>query len=121
MNNTSSKQVAAALLEKDGTYTLNGEPVTYADGYQVGGVSPIIVNPTLKEATEWVGRVRNLHRDAEVGSWTDKGMVHLDVTVHRHRLQDAMRAARLWGEEAVWGWSEGESIHPGADRLRLVA
>ena len=111
-----NKQIAAQLLERNGTFTLDGDPVTFDRGFQVGGADHGIVNPTLLQATQWVADVRSdgLNRQDPVtflGSWTDEnGNVYLDVTDHVADYEAAQVLGRLSREKTIWNWQIGRAI-----------
>lgn len=113
---TPSRQIAASLLERDGNYDIDGDPVTFDWGYQVGGVVKSLVNPTLQEATRWVAAQREAIRKSYLrplyfGSWTDKeGNVYLDITDHHQLIGRARTWANVRGEKAIWDWTNGKEI-----------
>lgn len=113
-----SVQIAAQLLEQDGTYTLHGNPVQFGGGYQVGGLAKEAKNLTLNQAAAWVREQIATFDEARqkyfLGSWTDKqGNVYLDVTDHHDNLGRARTVGDIRGEVAIWDWAYNTSVTVG--------
>ena len=108
-----NKQIAAQLLERDGTYSMTGDPQRFSVGFQVGGFAPASINPTLREATQWVALVRSIpdvvgdrFGPLYLGSWTDEnGNVFLDACYLFLNRSLALEQARFNGERAIWDWA----------------
>lgn len=105
--------LAASLLEGDGTYTWNGEPFRPAEGYQVGGLDTFVDPPSVEALAAWLARSPASRGSTQVGSWRDPetGTLYIDVCDHWSDLREALFYARHSGEKAIWNWREGVAIN----------
>ena len=104
----------AELFARDGTFNLGtGEPVTFPKGYQVGGYTTPLVNPTPDAIDGWLFRVKRLQvAPRYVGSWTaPDGTRYIDASQWFEDRAEALNAASVRGEQAIWDWANDESIN----------
>ena len=93
---------------EDGTYSNNGEPVTYANGYQVGLWTK---TTDAENITQVIEEITASH-SGMFGVWTDPktGEVSVEPCVWESSLAVALGFGRAFHQKAIWSWAEMKEI-----------
>lgn len=86
---------------EDGTYDLNGNPVSFTTGYQFS-----IERPGKTRSDEFLEMIANATNGAYIGVW---GGVK-EISFHTDNYDQAMFIAQMFTQEAIWDWAKMEAI-----------
>lgn len=105
----SIQNLITRTLENDGgTFTPDGVPLDFNNGYMVGSTVPTIIVPvteTLQIADaiwQMTNRIHDLPDEHYLGTWVHDGLMYIDASRHIETLDTAMMVAELAGELAIW-------------------
>lgn len=112
---------AIAANPRGGTASLTtGEPITFVDGYLVGGVHPpsVLLWPSHRPIEEAKGQILGILKAGRaersgkvfIGWWTDHDVIFVEVAQHYTRQSMAHAIAEARHELAYYDVNAGEDV-----------
>lgn len=110
---------AVRANQPGGTFSANGNKLTYLDGYQVGLLgtelrfSKDLPPEDLYELAMWVAEQdMSAHTDSEFGLWASSDTEYcVDVSIHVSDRDRALRLGKGHQQEAVYDWATGKALY----------
>ena len=108
------------IANAGGTFTFDGESVTFADGFAVSVAGFETITPLEGlSATNFVNLANDLVKKVDgladpsthfIGAWIDGGNLYIDLSVRVEDKERALVKAANADQLAIWDFANGESV-----------